>query len=95
MNKPMSKTQLVAAVADAMGADKKTASAALDAISAVVAREVAAGGAISLPGLGKIACKARPERLVRNPATGESVTKAADKQVKFTIAKALKDSVNA
>lgn len=95
MNKPMTKTQLVAAVADAMGADKKIASAALDAISAVVAREVAAGGAISLPGLGKIACRARPERLVRNPATGESVTKAADKQVKFTIAKALKDSVNA
>jgi DNA-binding protein HU-beta len=78
-----------------MGADKKTASAALDAISAVVAREVAAGGAITLPGLGKMACRARPERQVRNPATGESVTKAADKQVKFTIAKALKDSVNA
>ncbi len=95
MNKPMTKTQLVAALADAMGADKKTASAALDAISAVVAREVAAGGAITLPGLGKIACRARPERMVRNPATGESVTKAADKQVKFTIAKALKDSVNA
>ena len=32
---------------------------------------------------------------VRNPATGETVTKAADKQVKFAIAKALKDSVNA
>ena len=28
-------------------------------------------------------------------ATGETVTKAADKQVKFTIAKSLKDSVNA
>ena len=27
-------------------------------------------------------------------ADGETVTKAADKQVKFTIAKALKDSVN-
>ncbi len=95
MNKPMTKTQLIAALADAMGADKKTASAALDAVSAVVAREVAAGGAITLPGLGKMACRARPERQVRNPATGESVTKAADKQVKFTIAKALKDSVNA
>ena len=95
MNKPMTKTQLIAALADAMGADKKTASAALDAISAVVSREVAAGGAITLPGLGKMACRARPERQVRNPATGESVTKAADKQVKFTIAKALKDSVNA
>ena len=95
MNKPMTKTQLIAALADAMGSDKKTASAALDAISAVVSREVAAGGAITLPGLGKMACRARPERQVHNPATGESVTKAADKQVKFTIAKALKDSVNA
>ena len=95
MNKPMTKTQLVAALADAMGGDKKSANAALDAIATVVAREVAAGGAVTLPGLGKIVCRARPERLVRNPATGEQVTKAADKQVKFTIAKALKDSVNA
>ncbi len=95
MTKPMTKTQLLAALADAMGADKKIAGAALDAIAAVVAREVAAGGAVTLPGLGKIACKERPERLVRNPATGEQVTKAADKQVKFAIAKSLKDSVNA
>ena len=95
MNKPMTKTQLIAALAEAMGSDKKTATAALDAISAVVSREVAAGGAITLPGLGKMACRARPQRQVRNPATGESVTKAADKPVKFTIAKALKDSVNA
>lgn len=90
----MTKTQLVAALAEAMGADKKTAGTALDAIAEVVAREVAAGGAVTLPGLGKVMCRARPERLVRNPATGETVTKAADKQVKFTIAKALKDSVN-
>ena len=94
MTKAMTKTQLLAALADAMGADKKTAGTALDAIAEVVAREVAAGGAVTLPGLGKVMCRARPERLVRNPATGETVTKAADKQVKFTIAKALKDSVN-
>jgi DNA-binding protein HU-beta len=31
---------------------------------------------------------------VRNPATGEQMKKAADKQVKFAIAKALKDVVN-
>lgn len=95
MSKPMTKTQLVAAVADAMGADRKTASAALDAIAAVVAREVAAGGTVAIPGLGKVACRARPERQVRNPATGEMVTKAADRQVKFAIAKALKDVANA
>jgi DNA-binding protein HU-beta len=95
MNKPMTKTQLVAALADAMEADKKTATAALDAIASVVAREVSAGGSVTLPGLGKVACKARPERQVRNPATGETMTKPADKQVKFAIAKALKDVVNA
>jgi len=94
MSKPMTKTQLLAAVADAMGSDKKTAGAALDAIAAVVTREVTSGGAVALPGLGKVVCRARPERQVRNPATGETVTKAADKQVKFTIAKALKDAVN-
>ncbi|HSF65595.1 MAG TPA: HU family DNA-binding protein [Paracoccaceae bacterium] len=94
MTKPMTKTQLVAEVAEAMGSDKKTASAALDAVAAVVTRAVATGGAVTLPGLGKMVCRARPERQVRNPATGETVTKAADKQVKFAIAKALKDSVN-
>jgi DNA-binding protein HU-beta len=94
MNKPMTKTQLIAALADEMGADKKIAGSAMDAIAAIVTREVAAGGAITLPGLGKVACRARPERQVRNPATGETMMKAADKQVKFTIAKALKDSVN-
>ena len=94
MNKPMTKTQLVAALSEAMGADKKTAGAALEAIAEIIAREVAAGGAVTLPGLGKVVCRARPERQVRNPATGATMTKAADKQVKFTIAKALKDSVN-
>ena len=92
--KPMTKTQLVAAVADAMGSDKKTASSALDAIAAVVSKEVASGGSITLPGLGKVACRARPERQERNPATGETMTKPADKTVKFAIAKALKDLVN-
>ncbi len=95
MSKPMSKLQLVAAIAEAMGSDKKTAGAALTAISDVIAREVAAGGAVTLPGLGKVACRERPERQVRNPATGETMTKAADKMVKFSIAKTLKDIVNA
>ena len=94
MSKPMTKTQLVAALAEEMGSDKKTAGAALDAISAVITSEVAGGGAVTIPGIGKVLRRARPERQVRNPATGETFTKPADKQVKMTIAKALKDSVN-
>ena len=94
MAKPMTKTQLVAALAEEMGSDKKSASGALDAIVSVITREVSGGGAVTLPGVGKIYCRERPERMVRNPATGEQIRKDADKVVKMTIAKALKDSVN-
>jgi len=94
MAKPMTKTQLVAALAEEMGTDKKSAGAALDAVTAIVTREVAEGGAVTLPGLGKFYCRERPERMVRNPATGEQFQKEADKVVKVTVAKALKDSVN-
>jgi DNA-binding protein HU-beta len=94
MAKPMTKTQLVAALADEMGADKKTAGAALEGVIAIITKEVGGGGAVTLPGIGKIYCRERPERMVRNPATGEQIKKEADKVVKMTIAKALKDSVN-
>ncbi len=94
MAKPMTKTQLIAALADEMGVDKKSAAAALEAIINIITREVSAGGAVTLPGVGKIYCRERPERMVRNPATGEQIRKPADKVVKMTIAKALKESVN-
>ncbi len=94
MAKPMTKSQLSAALAEEMGSDKKSAAAALDAVCAVITREVSGGGAVTLPGVGKIYCRERPARMVRNPATGEQIHKDADKVVKMTIAKALKDSVN-
>ena len=94
MAKPLTKTQLVSALADAMDSDKKSAGAALDAIVDVITKEVSGGGAVTLPGVGKIYCRERPARMVRNPATGEQIHKEADKVVKMTIAKALKESVN-
>lgn len=92
--KPMTKTQLVAALAEEMGSDKKSASGALDAITSIITREVSNGGAVTLPGVGKVFTRERPARTVLNPATGEQIHKDADKVVKVTIAKALKDSVN-
>ena len=94
MAKPLTKTQLVAALSEKLDSDKKTAVAALDAIVGVITDEVSGGGAVTLPGVGKIYCRERPARMVRNPATGEQMHKDADKVVKMTIAKALKDSVN-
>ncbi len=94
MAKPMTKTQLVAAMAEALGSDKKSAAAALGAITGIITSEVSAGGAVTLPGVGKIYCRDRPARMVRNPATGEQIHKNADRVVKMTIAKALKEGVN-
>ncbi len=53
MSKPMTKTQLVAALAEEMGSDKKSASGALDAMCNLITREVSGGGAVTLPGVEK------------------------------------------
>lgn len=94
-NKPMTKTQLVAALAEGADMDKAAANRALDVLTEIITKEVSDGGAVTLPGLGKFACRDRPERMVRNPATGEQMMKPADRVAKVTIAKQLKDVINA
>ena len=95
MANQMTKAQLVAALAEETKSDKKAASAMLDALTGIIARTVSEGGSVTLPGVGKIYCRERPERMVRNPSTGDQIKKEADKVVKITVAKALKDSINA
>lgn len=92
--KPMTKAQLVSALAEATGSDKTSSNKMLDALSNIITNEVASGGAVTVPNVGKFFCRDRPERMVRNPATGEQMKKPADKVVKITIAKALKDVIN-
>ena len=93
--KPMTKSQLVASLAESTGSDKASANRMIDALSAIITKEVASGGAVTLPGIGKFACRSRPERMVRNPATNQQMQKPADRVAKVTIAKALKDVINA
>ena len=95
MANQMTKAHLVAALAEGTNSDKKAASAMLEALTGIITRTVAEGGAVTLPGVGKFYLRERPARTARNPATGEQVQKPADKVVKITIAKALKDSINA
>jgi DNA-binding protein HU-beta len=95
MANQMTKAQLVSALADATGSDKKGAGAMLDALTDIITKTVSGGGAVTIPGVGKIYCRERPERMVRNPSTGEQIKKDSDKVVKITVAKALKDSINA
>ena len=57
-NKPMTKSQLVANLAESVGSDKASANRMIDALSAIISKEVAAGGAVTLPGIGKFSCRA-------------------------------------
>ncbi len=95
MANQMTKAQLVAALAERTGGDKKVAGAALEALTGIITETVSQGGAVTLPSVSKFYMRERPARTARNPSTGEQIQKPADKVVKITVAKALKDSINA
>ena len=88
------KSEFVAKIAEASGLSKKDAASALEGLCAVIKDEVVGGKAVMLPGIGKIQCRERAERTIRNPATGESMVKAADRAIKVAVSKAFKDAAN-
>lgn len=91
----MTKTELVEALMKEAGTEmsKKDAKEFLGALTNVVEKTLKKGGDVPLSGLGKFKVQNRKARMGRNPQTGESIKIPAKKVVKFTVAKALKDSV--
>ena len=89
----MTKTDLIAAVAEKTGLKKKDAEAAVSAVLSTVAENLAKGEKVSLVGFGTFEVKERAERDGRNPSTGESIKLAASKRPVFTAGKALKDQI--
>ena len=83
----MNKTELIAALAEKTGSNKK------DAVD-VVTESLANGDKIQIVGFGSFEVKARPARTARNPRTGEEIKIEASKAPVFKAGKALKDSVN-
>ena len=90
----MNKTEFIAAVADKAELSKKDAEKAIKAFTETVADELKKGEKVQLVGFGTFEISERAEREGRNPQTGETMTIAASKNVKFKAGKALKDSVN-
>ncbi len=88
------KADLVAEISEETGVDKKSVGIVLDGLGTVLTKHVASGDAVMLPNIGKFSSRERPARTVRNPSTGETMQKDADRAVRVTIAKSLKDSVN-
>lgn len=91
MGKPMTKSQIIAAVSEKSGISKAQSKDALTAL-AELAYDGAADG-FTIPGIGKLVKVNRAARMGRNPATGESIHIPAKTVLKFRIAKAAKDAV--
>ena len=91
--KAMSKTQIVAHLAEKFELPRKTAAEILDEISALAYNETAKTGEFTIPGVGKLIKQERAARMGRNPATGQSIEIPAKTVVKFRLAKAAKDAV--
>lgn len=89
----MKKAELVALIKPANTSAAATESI-LDALGSVVQEQLAKGGEVTLPGIGKLSVTERAARTGRNPQTGETIEIAAKKTPKFSAAKALKDAVN-
>ena len=87
----MTKTQMVAALADKTGLTKTQVDKFLDDLAQLAYSEARNG--FTLPGIGKLVLVNLQARMGRNPATGEAVQIPAKTVVKFRVAKVCKDSV--
>lgn len=87
----MTKSQIIAAVAEKADITKAQAGAAVEALVNLAYQGADEG--FTIPGLGKLVKVDRAARMGRNPATGEQIQIAAKRVLKFRIAKAAKDAV--
>ncbi len=90
----MNKSELVSALAKKIDISKKDAESAVSAFVDVISETMAKGEKIQVIGFGTFEVKERPERIARNPRTGEEIKIAASKAPVFKAGKALKDTVN-
>src|SRR5262245_20214140 len=90
---PMNRRDLVAALAERTGTDKRSADAALQAFIDTVTDTVASGEVVTISGFAKFARVDRPARMGRNPQTGEAIRIKASRRARVTPLKAFKDAV--
>ena len=89
--KPMTKSKIVAAVAEKVGITKKQSALALETLAQMAYKEAKNG--FTFPGVGKLVVRSYKARMGRNPQTGEAIKIPARKKARFTVAKTFKESV--
>jgi len=90
MAKAMTKSQVMAALAEELEISKKDAVRFVETLVNLAYKEAPNG--FTIPGLGKLVVVNRKARMGRNPQTGEPLHIPAKTVLKFRIAKAAKDT---
>ena len=90
----MTKSELVAKIAEEAHINQAQANKALQSFIATVSEQVKDPGTISISGLGTFVITRRQARSGINPRTKEPIKIPASNSVRFKCAKALKDSLN-
>ncbi len=89
--KAMTKSLILAHLAEENGITKKQAGEFVDSLVGLAYKQAKNG--FTVPGLGKLVLVNRKARMGRNPATGETIKIPAKRVCKFRMAKACKDAV--
>ncbi len=90
----MNKSELIAAVAERTGMNKKEAEAAVNAMLAAISDTLKKGDKVQLVGFGSFEVHERAARTGHNPRTKQAIDIPASKAPVFKPGKALKDAVN-
>ena len=98
MATPLSKSKIIAHLADKVSTDekpvsKKQVSTFFDELFKLAVKEAKGSGKFVIPGIGRAVKAHRKARMGRNPATGEAIKIKAKTVVRLRAAKAFKDAV--
>jgi DNA-binding protein HU-beta len=85
------KAEIVDRVAELTGYPKTQVAMTYDLLFEIVSEALAANDKVTVPNFGTFQVSERPARAGRNPATGEAITIAASKAVRFKVSKNLKE----
>jgi len=85
------KAEIVDRVAELTGYPKTQVAMTYDLLFEIVSEALAANDKVTVPNFGTFQVSERPARAGRNPATGEAISIAASKAVRFKVSKNLKE----
>ena len=90
----MTRTELVANVAEKAGITKKSADIVLNSLFETIKQALVEGDKVQIIGFGTFEIRNRAARKGRNPQTNEEIDIPASKLPSFKAGKALKEAVN-